>query len=60
MASFEALKASMERNCEVMIRLKTVEEIELHKHNIKFEDATKEIVVDSGTNEMYDYGINLM
>ena len=50
----------MERNCEVMIRLKTVEEIELHKHNIKFEDATKEIVVDSGTNEMYDYGMNLM
>ena len=60
MASFEALKASMERNCEVMIRSKTVEEIELHKHNIKFEDATKEIVVDSGTNEMYDYGMNLM
>ena len=32
-----------------MIRLDTGEQIELHKHNVRFEEATKEIVVDSGT-----------
>ena len=32
-----------------MIRLDTGEKIELHIHNVKFEDATKEIVVDAAT-----------
>jgi hypothetical protein len=32
-----------------MIRLDTGEKIELHKHNVKFENATKEIVVDAAT-----------
>lgn len=49
MANYDALKASVDKNGEVMIRLDTGEKIELHKHNVKFEDATKEIVVDSGT-----------
>jgi hypothetical protein len=49
MANYEALKASVDKNGEVMIRLDTGEKIELHKHNVKFENATKEIVVDSGT-----------
>ncbi|MGB7632892.1 MAG: hypothetical protein WBL68_04150 [Nitrososphaeraceae archaeon] len=48
MANYEALKASVDKNGEVMIRLDTGESIELHKHNVKFENATKEIVVDSG------------
>ena len=61
MSSFDALKANMERNGEAMIRLTMVEEIELHKlGNVKFKDATKEIVVSSGTNEIYAYGMNLM
>ncbi len=49
MASYEALKASVAKNGEVMIRLDTGEKIELHIHNAKFEDATKEIMVDAGT-----------
>jgi hypothetical protein len=49
MADYDALKASVDKNGEVMIRLDTAEKIELHKHNVKFENATKEIVVDSGT-----------
>jgi hypothetical protein len=49
MANYEALKASVEKNGEVMIRLDTGEKIELHKHNVKFENANKEIVVDAAT-----------
>jgi hypothetical protein len=49
MANYEALKSSVEKNGEVMIRLDTGEKIELHKHNVKFENATKEIVVDAAT-----------
>jgi hypothetical protein len=49
MANYEALKASLQKNGEIMIRLDTGEKIELHTHNVKFEDSTKEIVVDAGT-----------
>jgi hypothetical protein len=49
MASYDALKASVAKNGEVMIRLDTGEKIELHIHNVKFEYATKEIMVDAGT-----------
>jgi hypothetical protein len=33
----------------LIIRLDTGEKIQLHNHNVRFEDATKEIVIDSGT-----------
>lgn len=49
MANYQALKASLAKNGEVMIRLDTGEKIELHVHNVKFEDSTQEIVVDAGT-----------
>ena len=49
MANYEGLKSSVEKNGEVMIRLDTGEKIELYKHNVKFENATKEIVVDAAT-----------
>jgi hypothetical protein len=49
MTSYEALKASLDKNGEVMIRLDTGEKLELHKHNVKFDDNTKEMVVDAGT-----------
>ena len=49
MANYEALKASLDKNGEVMIRIDTGEQIELHKHNVSFNDSTKEIVVDAGT-----------
>ncbi|MGE5662462.1 MAG: hypothetical protein ACM3X1_09480 [Ignavibacteriales bacterium] len=43
------MKSNVEKNGEVMIRLDTGEKIELHKHNVKFENATKEIVVDAAS-----------
>jgi hypothetical protein len=49
MANYEALRDSVNKNGEVMIRLDTGESIEPHIHNVKFVDSTKEIVVDSGT-----------
>ena len=49
MANFESLKESVDKNGEVMIRIDSGEKIELHKHNVKFDDATKEIIVNSGT-----------
>ena len=48
MVNYNALKACVEKNGEVMIRTDTGEKIELHKHNAKFDDSTKEIVVDAG------------
>jgi len=39
MASYEALKASVDKNGEVMLRLDTGDKIELHKHNVKFDDS---------------------
>lgn len=48
MSNFESIKGSLDKN-EVMIRLDTDEKIELYKHNVRFDDTTKEIVVDSGT-----------
>jgi hypothetical protein len=50
MANYESLKASLQKNGEVMIRLDTGEKIELHTHNVKFEDSTKEIVIDAATD----------
>jgi hypothetical protein len=47
MANYKALKASVAKNGEVMVRLDTGEKIELHIHNTKFEDSTEEIVVDA-------------
>jgi hypothetical protein len=47
MANDEALKASVAKNGEVMIRLDTGEKIGLHIHNVKFDDTTKEVIVDA-------------
>ena len=41
MANYEALNASLDKYGEVMIKIDTGEEIELHKHNVRFEDSTK-------------------
>jgi hypothetical protein len=49
MANYEALKTRLDQNGELLIRLDTGEKMEFHKHNVKFEDAMEEIVIDSGT-----------
>ena len=52
MANYDSIKNSVETNGEVMIRLGSGEELELHKHNVRFDENTKEIIVDAGT-EIY-------
>jgi len=54
MASYETLKATLDKNGEVMTRIDTGEKIELHTHIIKFENSTREIIVNAGTDT---YGI---
>ena len=49
MANYEALKANVDKNGEVMIQVDTGEEIEIPKHKVRFEDSTKEIGVDAQT-----------
>jgi hypothetical protein len=49
MADYEALKSSLDKYGEVMIRIDTGEKLELHKHNVRFDDNTKEIIVDAST-----------
>ncbi|HEX9844926.1 MAG TPA: hypothetical protein VGA92_00510 [Candidatus Nitrosotenuis sp.] len=49
MANFKALKESLDKNGELMIRLDTGEKIELHKHNVSFNDSTQEVIVDAAT-----------
>ena len=49
MADYNAMKKSLEKNGELMLKLDSGETIELHTHNVKFEDSTKEIVVDAAT-----------
>jgi len=36
-------------NGEAMLRLDNNESIELHKHNVKFNDNSQEIIIDAGT-----------
>jgi hypothetical protein len=53
MANYESLKASVAKNGEVMIRLDTGEKIELHIHNVKFDDAKEEVIVDAATETYF-------
>ncbi len=38
----------LEQNGEVMVRFDDNERIELHKHNVRFDDDSREIVIDAG------------
>ena len=49
MVNYQALKSCLEKNGEVMIKTDNGQQIELHKHNVKFDDSTKEIIVDSSS-----------
>lgn len=57
MADYNAIKKRLDEYGEIMIRVDTGEKIELHKHNVSFEDSTKELKVDAGT-ETYWIGID--
>ncbi len=53
MAHFESIKSSVEKNGEVMIKLGSGEEFELHKHNVKFDDNTQEIILDASSETFW-------
>jgi len=53
MSNYDRVKECLEKNGEVMIKLDTGDKIELHKHNVTFEDSSQEIVVDSGTETIW-------
>ena len=36
-----------------MVRLDNNERIELHKHNVRFDDKSKEIIIDAGTETFW-------
>lgn len=47
MVNVKTLRDSLEKNGEVMLRLDNGEKIELHKHNVTFNDSTQEVIVDA-------------
>ena len=53
MANYENIKNFLDQNGEVMIRLDNNQSIELHKHNVKFDDSSKEIIIDAGTETFW-------
>ena len=49
MTNYDAIKSGLEKYGKLMIRVDTGEKIELHKHNVTFEDQKGEIIIDTGT-----------
>ena len=53
MVEFNTLKTMLEKNGELMLCLDNGEKIELHKHNVTFDETTKEIKVDAGNETIW-------
>jgi len=53
MSNYDKIKECLEKNGEVMIKLDAGDKIELHKHNVTFEDSSQEIAVDAGTETIW-------
>jgi hypothetical protein len=53
MSDYKAIKECLEKNGETMIKLATGEKLELHTHNVTFDDSKKEIVVDGGSEKYW-------
>lgn len=47
MANFQRIKNELEKSGELMLKLGSGEKLELHKHNVTFDESTQEIKVDS-------------
>ena len=47
MANFQRIKDELEKSGELMLKLGSGEKLELHKHNVSFDDSTHEIKVGS-------------
>lgn len=53
MADFNRIKEELEKSGELMLRLSTGEKIELHKHNVTFDESNKEIKIDAGSETIW-------
>ena len=53
MSNYDKIKECLEKNGEVMIKLDAGDKIELHKHNVTFDDSSQEIIVDAGTQTIW-------
>ncbi len=53
MSIYESIKNGLDKYGEIMIRLDTGEELELHKHNVQFNDLDKEIIVDASVETYF-------
>lgn len=49
MADYNSIKTALPKYGEIMIRMDTGEKIELHTHNVKFQDDVKQIEVDASS-----------
>ena len=49
MANFQRLREELEKSGEVMVKLGSGEKMELHKHNVSFDESTQEIKVDASS-----------
>lgn len=49
MANFQRIKEELEKSGELMLKLGSREKLELHKHNVSFDDSAKEIKVDASS-----------
>lgn len=57
MVDYESLKKAIVEFGEVMVKMGSEDIFELHKHNTKFDDITKTIILDAG-NETYWIDVN--
>lgn len=48
MTQFEQLQQALEEKGELMVKSDTGEKFELHKHNVRFDEKSKMIEIDSG------------
>jgi hypothetical protein len=53
MANYENIKKCLDKSGEDMIRLDNNEHIELHKHNVQFDDGSQEIIIDAGSETFW-------
>jgi len=53
MSNYDKIKECVEKNGEVMIKLDVGDKIELHKHNVTFDDSSQEIIVDASTQTIW-------
>lgn len=49
MTNFERIKEELEKSGELMLKLSSGDKIELHKHNVSFDDSAQEIIVNAAS-----------